>query len=97
MRIEDKIFQAPKGSYIWKPRNVPHTFWNAGLALARLIEFIAPAGLENYFVELAGNLQYKPPDLANIAELAARFDLMDVGLEWVPELNAKYNRKLAGE
>jgi hypothetical protein len=30
-----------------------HTFWNAGPGPARLLEMIAPAGFETYFVELA--------------------------------------------
>src|SRR5712691_7805113 len=29
VRIGDQVFEAGRGAYIYKPRNVPHTFWNA--------------------------------------------------------------------
>ncbi len=97
VRIGDQTFQASQGSYVWKPRGIPHTFWNVGPNPARLIELITPAGLENYFIELAGILQQRPPDLAKFGELAARFGHMDEGLEWIPELAGKYHLKLVGE
>ncbi len=43
---------AGQGGYIFKPRNVPHTFWNAGPGRARLIEIIQPAGFEHFFEKL---------------------------------------------
>lgn len=35
--IGDQIFEAGPGSYVIKPRNIPHTFWNVGPESARLI------------------------------------------------------------
>ncbi len=90
-QIGDQVFRAGPGSYIFKPRGVPHTFWNAGPAPARLIEIITPAGLEHYFAELSEILgASRPPDFAKIANLYARYGCADAKLEWIPELEAKY-------
>jgi len=99
-RIGDREIIAKPGSYVFKPRNVPHTFWNAGPEPARLIEMIAPGGFEKFFDELAAIYAAAgtgPPDQEKIGELAARYDLSFVMAEWVPELKAKYNLKLLGE
>ncbi len=52
-RIGDRDVSAGSGTYVLKPRNVPHTFWNAGPKRARLVEMISPAGFERFFDELA--------------------------------------------
>ncbi len=59
-----------------KPRGVPHAFWNAGDAPARMLEVITPGGFEEYFVEL-GTLLTAPggPDFAALGALAERFGL----------------------
>jgi uncharacterized RmlC-like cupin family protein len=44
---------ARPGDLVFKPRGVPHAFWNAGDTLARALEIISPAGFERYFAELA--------------------------------------------
>ncbi len=99
-RIGDLEFSAGPGTYILKPRNVPHTFWNAGPKRARLVEMISPAGFERFFDELAelfaraGN---GPVDQERMTELAARYRLAFVHPEWVPTLKQKYRLKLLGE
>ena len=37
-RIGDDILDVPAGSYVIKPRDIPHTFWNPTDEPARLIE-----------------------------------------------------------
>lgn len=99
-RIGDREATAGPGSYIFKPRNIPHTFWNAGQEPARLIEIISPAGFENFFDELAeiyAAAGTGMPDQEKIRELGERYSLSFVMPEWVPELKAKYNLKLLGE
>jgi quercetin dioxygenase-like cupin family protein len=99
-RIGDQELIAGPGTYIFKPRGIPHTFWNAGPGPARLIEMIAPAGFERYFDQLAelfaaaGN---GGPSPEAIGELAARYNLSFVHPEWIPELKAKYNLRMLGE
>jgi hypothetical protein len=42
---------APTGSYVLKPRNVPHALCNAGAEPVRVLEILTPGGLEDYFDE----------------------------------------------
>jgi quercetin dioxygenase-like cupin family protein len=53
MRVSDEVVTATPGCYIFKPRGIPHTFWNASAQMGRLIEIISPAGFEQFFLELA--------------------------------------------
>ncbi len=57
----EETFRATAGAYVLKPRDVPHTFWNAGPKPARVLEINSPAGFEVYFEELAGILSSTPP------------------------------------
>ena len=99
VRIGDRDYVAGPGSYVFKPRNVPHTFWNAGPEPARLIEIISPAGFENFFAELAELDPSLPPEefAERRAELARGYDHYFVHPEWVPELKDKYGLKMLGE
>jgi quercetin dioxygenase-like cupin family protein len=56
-RVGDEVVQAATGSYVFKPRGLPHTFWNATTKPARLLELISPAGFEKYFDDLADLLR----------------------------------------
>jgi quercetin dioxygenase-like cupin family protein len=51
-RVGDEVLQATIGSYVFKPRGLPHTFWNATTKPARLLELISPAGFEKYLGKL---------------------------------------------
>ncbi len=42
---------ASVGSYVLKPRNVPHALYNAGPDPVRVLEILTPGGFENYFDE----------------------------------------------
>jgi quercetin dioxygenase-like cupin family protein len=53
MQIGDRVLRAGPGTLVFKPRGVPHAFWNPGDAPARMLELISPAGLERYFEEAA--------------------------------------------
>ena len=94
---DDVIESATPGSYILKPRAVPHTFWNPGPEPALLVEMITPAGFEQYFIEMVGLMQAGTPEPETLAALGATYGLtfnMDLG--WVEELTAKYDLKLSG-
>jgi quercetin dioxygenase-like cupin family protein len=80
VQVGDEVRVAKAGDLVFKPRGVPHAFWNAGDTPARALEIISPAGFEQYFAELeplfAGP---EGPDFPAIAELQARYGLsMDV-------------------
>ena len=49
MLIGDEEYVADAGSWVIKPRAIPHTYWNTGPNPARLIEIISPAGFEGFF------------------------------------------------
>jgi quercetin dioxygenase-like cupin family protein len=96
-RIGDRELSGGPGAYILKPRGVPHTFWNAGPAPARLLEIISPAGFERFFEEMAALIPADGlPDFEKAAELGARYGLSFVEEGWVPELSEKYGLSLLG-
>ena len=94
-RIGDELLQATTGSYVSKPRGIPHTFWNPTTKPARLLELISPAGFEKYFTELAELLQMGG-SVDQITNLAAKYGLT-LRMDWAPELCAKFKLKLVGE
>ena len=53
VQVGEEVCVARPGDLVFKPRGVPHAFWNAGDAPARALEIISPAGFERYFAELA--------------------------------------------
>ena len=96
-RIGDEIVEGGPGTYIIKPRNVPHTFWNPTDQPARLLEIISPSGFENYFRELGQMIQAGPFSPAGRAELEGRFGFQPAGADWIADLKARFGLKLAGE
>jgi len=99
VRVGDQVAEAGPGTYIWKPRNIPHTFWNAGPKPARLMEIIQPAGFEVFFEQLgeAAQSASSPEDFAaSRTRLAAQYNQAFVA-EWIEELKARYGLKLLGE
>ena len=53
VQVGDEFLVARPGDLVFKPRGVPHAFWNAGDAPARALEIISPAGFERYFAEIS--------------------------------------------
>lgn len=97
-RIGDRELEANAGSYVLKPRLIPHTFWNPTDRPARILEMISPAGFERFFEELGALIQtFDEPEsamsgeerAARVNQLAARYRLRYLP-EWVPELERKY-------
>lgn len=81
------------GSYLWKPRHVPHAFWNTGPGDARILEVISPAGFERFFDELAILLSQESRDDAAIEALGERYGhFFHEG--WTEELEARYGVKI---
>lgn len=96
VQVGDAVYTAGPGTYIRKPRGVPHTFWNATNRPARLIEIIAPAGFEGYFRELAAVLTRSgPPDVGAMLQVAGRYGLT-LHMDRVPALMAAYGVTLGG-
>ena len=56
------------GDIVFKPRGHWHTFWNAGDGQLRVLEVIAPGGLEELFRRLAEpGGEYDPATLPTLA------------------------------
>lgn len=50
--VGGEVVVAPPGSYVVKPRGVPHAFYNAGDETVRVMEILTPGGsFEGYFDE----------------------------------------------
>jgi quercetin dioxygenase-like cupin family protein len=47
--LGDTIVPAPVGTFVWAPRNVVHQFRNIGARPARMLTFVTPASLEDFF------------------------------------------------
>jgi mannose-6-phosphate isomerase-like protein (cupin superfamily) len=90
-RVGEREIVAGPGSYVIKPRGLMHTFWKPGPGPARLLEVIAPAGFESYFVELA-----EAGDPGRTSELAAKYGVT-YSSDWVAELTSRHNLRLLGQ
>ena len=94
-KIGDQEIRARRGSYLSKPRGIPHTFWNAGKEPARLLELLSPPRFIHFFEEAAELFPGGdgPPDLARLAALANKYGTTLIP-DWIPTLEAKYKVKL---
>jgi quercetin dioxygenase-like cupin family protein len=99
VRIGDRDYVAGAGSYVFKPRGIPHTFWNAGPEPAHLLEIVSPAGFEDFFAELGELAASCPPGEfpERRAELAREYDHHFVHPEWVQELKDRHGLRMLGE
>ena len=68
---------APAGSFVFVPRGVLHTFWNAGAEPARLLIVFTPSGIEDNFDELVPILAAGGEGmLAAVTALMERYDMI---------------------
>ncbi len=93
VQLGDEVLEAGPGELVFKPRGVPHAFWNAGDEPARLLELISPAGFENYFRELAPLLAAPERDEAALGEVVARHGL-DIDFDTIPVLAEQHGLRL---
>jgi quercetin dioxygenase-like cupin family protein len=92
VRVGDRELSAGPGSYLVKPRHTPHAMWNATEAPARVVEILAPAGLETYFEQLAPILSEHrtAPEYYQLAENYG-ITILD---DWIEELERTHKIKL---
>ena len=80
----------PTGSWLIKPRTIPHAMWNVGETPARVLEIVSPGGIESYFEQIAPILREHGPDWTlRYNDLADAFGLTILN-DWTDELKAKY-------
>jgi quercetin dioxygenase-like cupin family protein len=92
VRVGDRELSAGPGSYLVKPRHTPHAMWNAASVPARVVEILAPAGLEAYFEALAPILAEKRP-AAEYYQLAEDYGIT-IQDDWIEELERTHGVKL---
>ena len=90
--VGDQTVQAGPGSYVLKPRGVPHAFWNLGSEPARVMEIHVPDFFDQFYDELGailGGTVSQPDRQAAQAALHAKYGLV---LNWdrTAELAARY-------
>jgi quercetin dioxygenase-like cupin family protein len=92
VRVGDRELSAGPGSYLVKPRHTPHAMWNATETPARVVEILAPAGLEAYFEQLAPILSEHrtAPEYYQLAENYG-ITILD---DWIEELERTHKVKL---
>ena len=76
VQVGDEVRVAKPGDLVFKPRGVPHAFWNAGDTEARVLEIISPAPFSQFFAELAPLMDTpEGPDFEAVAALQASYGL----------------------
>jgi mannose-6-phosphate isomerase-like protein (cupin superfamily) len=88
--LGDEVVTAGRGTWVFKPRDQWHTFWNAGDSPCEIIEIISPAGFENFFRGLAEVFAAEGgPDLARFGALCAQYG-MEMDPSSVPGLCERF-------
>jgi len=77
--VAGKTVVAKKGTTIFAPRDVPHTYRYLGQAPGRLMCVITPAGFEGFFEEIGALSPQQQQDIPRVTEIGKRF-----GLEFLP-------------
>lgn len=90
-RLGDETIESiPAGSWLVKPRSLGHAMWNTSEEPVRILEVVAPGGLERYFEQLAPVLTQRGPEWTErYAALADEFGLTILD-DWTDELQEKY-------
>ena len=91
--VGGEVVLAKEGSYVIKPRGVPHAFFNAGPGTVRVMEILTPGGeFEGYFDEYEEIVSRQMSDEEHRkarAELGERY-----GITWhdehIPEVVASF-------
>lgn len=78
------------GSWLIKPRGVPHAIWNVGEEPARILEIVTPGGLERYFETIAPILVEHGPEWTKRYDDAAEEYGLEILNDWSNELQATY-------
>ena len=89
--VGGQVITAPRGSFVYGPRDVPHTIMVSS-EHARFLLVVEPSGFENFIRELGTPAQQlvipppasEPPDIARLTALAAEYGVEIVGLPGIP-------------
>lgn len=90
MKCGDRIFRATAGSFVFLPRNVPHTFVVEGDKPVRMLTLLTPGGGEGVFIdggrtaEAEGLPPATPPDIEALKRVSARYEAEIIGPPMAP-------------
>lgn len=87
---DDIIETVPSGSWLVKPRDIPHAMWNVGDTPARVLEVVMPGGLERYFEEIAPILRERGPEWTQRYSEVGRAYGLEILDDWSNELKERY-------
>jgi quercetin dioxygenase-like cupin family protein len=87
---DDTVEEVPTGSWLIKPRHVPHAMWNLADEPARILEVVMPGGLEGYFQKIGPILMEHGPEWTARYNAAAEEYGLEILNDWSTELQAKY-------
>ena len=77
--VDGKSFVATKGTTIFAPRGIPHTYRYLGQSPGRLMCVITPAGFEGFFEAIGALTPEQQQDIRRVITIAKEF-----GLEILP-------------
>jgi quercetin dioxygenase-like cupin family protein len=87
---DSTVEEVPAGSWLIKPRSIPHAMWNVSDQPARVLEVVTPGGLEHYFEKIAPVLREHGPEWTQRYEALADEYGLDILGDWSDELQARY-------
>jgi mannose-6-phosphate isomerase-like protein (cupin superfamily) len=90
MKCGDRLFHAGAGSFVFLPRDVPHTFVVEGDRPVRMLTLMSPGGGEGFFVdggrpaETDGLPPASPPDIEALKRVSRRYEADIIGPPMAP-------------
>jgi quercetin dioxygenase-like cupin family protein len=94
--VAEEELQAGAGSFVVRPRGVPHALWNVTDRPVRFLDVYTPAGHEAFFEEVARLFSSSPPPTPEQRlEFARRHDVIFLP-ELAQRLMVKYGLRMPG-
>ena len=93
VRVGDETVMAGPGTYVMKPRNVPHTIFNPTDEQSHILQVLTPAGTEYFFMEVGEAIRAGELTDETIVEIAGRHGIVYFD-DWNEELADTYNLTL---
>ncbi len=87
---DETVEEISAGSWLAKPRSIPHAMWNLADQPARILEVVLPGGIERYFEQIAPILLEHGPDWTKRYDALAEEYGLEILDDWSNELQARY-------
>lgn len=73
--VGEKTFTADKGTTIFAPRGIPHTYRYIGEGTGRLMRVITPSGFEGFFEEINALTPEEQEDIPRVIGIGEKYGL----------------------